>query len=47
MRRACCCAASRRNGLPYAMRLSLGIRESNRAFIDALEDILREDETSR
>ena len=29
-----------RNGLPYAMRLSLGTREANRAFIAALESIL-------
>ncbi len=29
------------NGLPYAMRLSLGTREANRAFIATLEDILR------
>ena len=28
------------NGLPYAMRLSLGKRESNSAFIDALAEIL-------
>jgi histidinol-phosphate aminotransferase len=29
-----------RNGMPYAMRLSLGTREANQAFITALEDIL-------
>jgi len=29
-----------RNGLPYAMRLSLGGRAANQAFITALEDIL-------
>ena len=29
-----------RIGLPYAMRLSLGTREANQAFITALEDIL-------
>ena len=29
-----------RNGLPYAMRVSLGLRQANRAFISALEDIL-------
>lgn len=29
-----------RNGLPYGMRLSLGTRESNSAFVDALEGIL-------
>ena len=28
------------NGLPYAMRLSLGLREANQAFIAALEEIL-------
>ncbi len=29
-----------RNGLPCAMRVSLGMREANQAFISALEDIL-------
>ncbi len=29
-----------RNGLPYGMRLSLGTRESNQAFVSALEAIL-------
>ncbi len=29
-----------RNGLPYGMRLSLGSREANSAFISTLEDIL-------
>ena len=29
-----------RNGMPYAMRISLGNREANQAFITALEDIL-------
>ena len=29
-----------RNGLPYAMRISLGTRAANQAFIAALEDIL-------
>ena len=29
-----------RNGLPQAMRLSLGTREANQAFVTALEDIL-------
>ena len=28
------------NGLPYAMRLSLGTREANQAFVGALEEIL-------
>ena len=32
--------AQSRNGMPYAMRLSLGVREANQAFITALEDIL-------
>ncbi len=36
-----------RNGLPYAMRLSLGTREANRAFIKALEDILNTSRASR
>ena len=29
-----------RNGMPFAMRVSLGTREANQAFIAALEDIL-------
>ncbi len=33
--------AQTRNKLPYALRVSLGSRESNHAFIQALEDILR------
>ena len=32
-----------RNGMPHAMRVSLGTREANQAFIAALEDILGAD----
>ena len=31
-----------RNGMPYGMRISLGMREANRAFIHALEETLNE-----
>ena len=31
-----------RNNMPYCMRISLSIREDNRAFVEALEDILGE-----
>ena len=34
-----------RNNMPYCMRISLGIREANQAFVVALEAILRETES--
>ena len=34
-----------RNGMPHAMRVSLGTREANQAFIAVLENILGKDLT--
>ena len=41
MERGILLRAQTRNNLPYAMRLSLGNREANLAFLNALEELLR------